>query len=118
MMPEGFVLDYRSSPGWSWSVLPPRRGLGDETWAIHDFLRRFYKWFGLTVRETDIAMWDFMEYFDLKKKRTQYLAVRMLAPFTENGGEGVPCRFVRRAMDAHADCWQVYCKLVKNQNSK
>lgn len=51
--PIRFLFDKTSSPWWSWSLVPPSRGIGDRGATIHDLLCRCRELMGLTQLAVD-----------------------------------------------------------------
>ena len=116
VIPKGFVLDFYSIPRFLHWWRGHKNGIGEEAAAIHDFLRRFYKDFNITIKWTDIVFREVMRYYKMSTWRIKYRAVRMFAWATTDGGEGRPCRKVRKAMALRGDSWQDYRELVISMN--
>jgi hypothetical protein len=116
IIPKNFVLDFYSIPKWLHWWRPNYNGLGGEAAAIHDFLRRFYKDFNISIKWGDQVFLEAMRYYGLGTAKIKYIAVRLFVWATDDGGEGRPCKKIIKAMNRREDSWVEYRELVISMN--
>lgn len=115
--PVGFVLDFYTIPRFLHFWISNRPGWGESSSAIHDFLRRFYKDFGVNVKYSDNVFLEAMKTYELRTRYIKYYSVRSFALITDTGGEGRPGRTVRNSMSRNGDCWKSYRDIVIKENN-
>ena len=92
VIPEGFACDMRSSPRVTWLALPPKCGVRDHAWGIHDFETRCWRIMGLDLAEVNGRRFDAaMQYFG-KGSVSRWLhvaAVRLASRLSSPEGDGI-----------------------------
>jgi hypothetical protein len=96
-IPWMFICDKYSVPPNPF--YPRRRKIPKENipaW-LHDYLRRYRNYYGLSVKDTDVLFRQAMELVGLRSTtvRIKYRAVRMAAWATAGKGDGTPPKRVR-----------------------
>ena len=119
VIPADFVNDLYSIPAFLHFWRGNNNGWGKEAAVIHDFMRRFRKLFGWSVKFTDEVFLEAMRLYDLDTANIKYRAVRLFAWATSIGsGCGKPSRKISRAMEINGDCWEEYRKDVMVFNKR